>query len=121
MFNSIPGSSFFELNIIFAVYWIFIASYIEEYFWRAWLKECLYYRILDRAIVAFLWGGMYVVIVFIRTGLFPAIVSLLVFALVGYILWRVYWDKSWATMYLCHIGLNAGVVACWYLADAGLW
>ena len=122
LLSTIPDPGNLIITILIAIYWIFIASYIEEWFWRAFYKECMYYRLLDRLWIAAIWGLMYVVLIFVATGdMIATIIAFVSLFCIGYLFHYIYRERSWSTMYLCHKGLNGGIIACWFLANAGMW
>ena len=78
------------ITVLIAIYWIFFASYIEEWFWRAFYKECMYYRLLDELFICFIWGLMYVVLIFLNGGAMPAIVAFVVLGVIGWLFQYIY-------------------------------
>lgn len=108
------------LMVIFAVYWIFIAAYIEEWFWRSYYWHVLYYnRLFDRLWISFTWGLMYVVAIFLSQDPMTALVAFIVLGVIGYIFTIIRWEWSYNAMFIVHMGINGGIAVCWYLAGQG--
>ena len=110
------------LNILVVVYWVFVASYIEEWFWRNYYHFVLFSnRIFDRLWKAFTWGTMYVVLVFLNADIMSALIAFGVLGVIGYILDPIIrWEWGSNSMLFCHIGCNLGIGVCWYLAGQGM-
>ncbi len=107
--------------MLLIIYWVFIASYIEEWFWRNYYHYVLNHdRIFNRIWIACTWGLMYVVLIFMNGGMGPALTAFIVLAIIGYILDPIIrWEWGYGSMFLCHMGCNAGIADCWSLAGQG--
>ena len=119
--TAVPDGGDPIITCLLIIYWILLASYIEEWFWRNYYHHVLYSnRIFDRLWIALTWGLMYVVLIFLMGGSGAAVAAFIVLGIVGYILDPIIrWEWGYNSMFLCHFGCNAGIAICWYLAGQG--
>ena len=63
---------------------------------------------------------MYVVLIFLNGGVPAALAAFIVLALIGYLLNPIIrWEWGYGSMFFCHLGCNAGIAVCWWLAGQG--
>ena len=110
------------LQVLAIAYFIIVKPHVEEWFWRVYNYEIFGVYEFDFWLVCFCWALTYTVIA-INIGasiLWALIICLLFMALGRFLVW-MRWQHGHFANYVTHMGICAGVVVCYFLADSGKW
>lgn len=108
------------LKILAIAYFIIVKPHIEEFFWRRYNYELFPIDEMHFLLVSFFWALCYTVISILAGAevLWACIVCLIFVALGRFLIW-MRWQHGYFANYVVHMGICAGVVVCYFLADAG--
>ena len=118
--SGLPFPEDIFLKILAIAYFIIIKPHIEEWFWRRYNYDIFAVYEFDFWLVSFFWALTYTVIA-INVGAsfgWAFAVCLLFTALGRFQIW-MRWQHGTFANYLVHMGICAGVVVCYFLAQNG--
>ena len=108
------------LKILAIAYFIIVKPYIEEWFWRRYNYDIFPYYELDFWLVSFFFSLTYTVLAInIGVEIIGALIVCVVFTCLGRLFISMTWEHGVFVNYITHVGICAGVVVCYFLADAG--
>ena len=108
------------LKILAIAYFIIVKPYVEEWFWRRYNYDIFPYDELHFWLVSFFFALTYTVIALnIGTQMYWALIVCLCFTALGRFLIYMRWVHGTGANYVTHMGIAAGVVVSYFLADAG--